>query len=165
MKTLLLLRHAKSSWKDGSLADHDRPLNKRGRRDAPRMGRWLAEIDLVPGCIVTSTALRARTTAEEAAEASGFDGEIVETPDLYHASAEAILRVTRELPDPHGRAMLVGHNPGLEDAIDDLAGAYEIMPTAALARIDFDADGWRDVAPGMGRLVAIWRPKELSHEG
>ena len=85
MKTLLLLRHAKSSWKESSLTDHDRPLNDRGQRDAARMGQLLTDEDLLPDLILLSTATRARTTAELVAASSGFDGEIRLDGELYHA--------------------------------------------------------------------------------
>nr|NIL98123.1 hypothetical protein [Planctomycetales bacterium]NIP70269.1 hypothetical protein [Planctomycetales bacterium] len=93
MKTLLLLRHAKSSWDDSALDDHDRPLNKRGKRDAPRMGQLLVQQDLVPDCILTSTARRARKTAEAVAKACGGVVPLTEMPELYHATAEEIVGV------------------------------------------------------------------------
>ena len=163
-KTLLLLRHAKSSWKDHSLRDHDRPLNKRGERDAPRMGRLVRENGLVPSIIVSSTATRARSTAHAAAEASGFDGLVIETEALYHALAEDIAEVVRDVPEPHAVAMIVSHNPGLEDAIAYFAGAYEIMPTGALAHIELDVETWAEVDRSTGRLNTIWRPRELDDE-
>ena len=96
MKTLLLLRHAKSSWKDESLTDHDRPLNKRGKKTAPLMGHLLREKNLVPDLVVSSTAVRARSTAEAAAEACGYPGEITLTDELYLATAGEILRYAQE---------------------------------------------------------------------
>jgi len=161
-KTLLLLRHAKSSWKDASLADHDRPLNKRGERDAPRMGRLLGAAAPMPTIIVTSTAMRARNTAHAVVEASDFDGAVIEAEALYHASAGEITNVVQDIPDAHAVAMLVGHNPGFEDVITYLTRGYETMPTAALAVLELEVETWKEVGPAGGRLSRIWRPKELA---
>ena len=112
MKTLLLVRHAKSSWDHPGVDDHDRPLNARGRRDAPEMGRRLAERGLVPDRILSSTALRARTTAQLIAEGLGFDVDrIILDERLYAASADEVLRVIGEIDGDVGTAMVVGHNP------------------------------------------------------
>jgi phosphohistidine phosphatase len=161
-RTLLVLRHAKSSWKEAGLSDHDRPLNNRGKRDAPRVGRLLDDEDLVPDAIVASTATRAHATAHAVAEHCTFDGAIVTTPDLYHAHAEAITLVVRDLPDHAGRAMIVGHNPGLEEFVVALTGASVEMPTSALAHVDFEIESWRDVTGGASaELVRLWRVREL----
>jgi phosphohistidine phosphatase len=159
MKTLLLLRHAKSSWKDDALPDHDRPLNGRGRRDAPRVGRHLLEEGLVPDVVVASTAERARRTAEAVAEVSGFAGGVRLEAALYAATPGAILGVVRALPDEVRTALLVGHNPGLEALASALAGRQEILPTAALARFEIAAERWQDAGPP-ARLVSVWRPRD-----
>jgi phosphohistidine phosphatase len=162
MKTLLILRHAKSSWADPGLADHDRPLNARGKRDAPRMGQLLKDQGLVPDLIVSSTAKRARKTAAKVAEACGYDGEIAFSSHLYHAYPEDYVSVLREVGDTHRSVLVVGHNPGLEEFVEVLAGTPQTMPTAALAHVPLDIDCWDDlrVAP-LGRLAAVWIPKEL----
>lgn len=166
MKTLLVLRHAKSSWKDGGLPDHDRPLNDRGKRDAARMGQLLHELALIPDLVVTSTARRARATAKAVARAAGFAGEIDERDDLYAADPETILHLTSAFPDAATRILLVGHNPGMEVFVSALAGEAVAMPTAALARLDFDVDAWRHLdtfgtARVLCRLRGHWLPKEL----
>jgi phosphohistidine phosphatase len=162
MKTLLLLRHAKSSWKNMYLADHDRPLSKRGKRDAPRMARFLRERDLVPDLIVTSTAKRALTTAEAIAQFSGYEEELLVTRRLYHAWTETYIEVIRELPDHHQRIMLVGHNPGMEELVEVLTGLQERMPTAALAQIELPVNQWSEVnEESIGQLIDVWRPKEI----
>lgn len=162
MKTLLILRHAKSSWKYDDLSDHDRPLNNRGRRDAPRIGRLLAEIDLLPDLIISSTARRARRTAELVVENSGCDGEILLERDLYAAEPEAYRDALRRLGGDHGRLMVVGHNPGLEDLLEELTGEWERMPTAALAQVELPIEEWGQFDEEVeGRLVGVWRPKEL----
>lgn len=162
MKTLLILRHAKSSWKDNSLADHDRPLNKRGKRDAPRMGELIHAEGLVPDLIISSTALRARTTALAAAEACGYEEEIRLSPDFYHGDPESYLQLLRALPAALDRVMVVGHNPGLEDLLEDLTGAYERLPTAALAQIALPVSDWGELAlDGNGLLENLWIPKAV----
>src|SRR6188474_1511952 len=136
VKTLLVLRHAKSSWDDQNLDDHDRPLNARGERDAPRMGRLARKKRLSVELIISSDALRARLTAEAVADAIGYGGQILLDPRLYHASAADILAVLRSAVDDNvTTVMIVGHNPGLEDLVARLTGDPEGLPTAALAQI------------------------------
>jgi len=162
VKVLSILRHAKSSWKDDSLADHDRPLNKRGLRDAPRMGELLREQGLVPEAIVSSTARRARETALAVAAATGFPDDVRFTRSLYGATPSACLEVLGELPDTTAHALLVGHNPTLEELVTVLVGEHHVMPTAALAVVELPIASWRDLegAP-RGSLRALWRPREL----
>jgi len=162
MHTLLALRHAKSSHADDSLPDHDRPLNERGRRDAPRLGHWLAHHDLVPHAIVCSTSQRTIETAELVADACGFPGAIQQDERLYLASEATILRILARQPDRVSRLMLVGHNPGLEDLIERLTGVRESMSTAALARIELPMNSWSEIASaGRGSLEGPWRARDL----
>lgn len=162
MKTLLLLRHAKSSWKIPNLTDHDRPLNKRGQRDAPAMGRLLREKGLTPGQIISSTARRARDTAALIAEQSGFTNAIELNDDLYHAGPETLAGLLSELYYEDDPVLLVAHNPGLERFLELLTGQYEPLPTAALAHISLDlADWWQIRLETRGTLVNLWRPREL----
>lgn len=162
MKTLLILRHAKSSWSNMRLSDHDRPLNDRGRRDAPRMGQLLLDEDLVPDLIITSSAERALTTAELVALECGFEAELLATRDLYHAGPEEYLDVLREQGGLAQMVMVVGHNPGIEELVDVLTGEDERMVTAALAQVSLPIDAWSDMdLDVMGTLENVWRPKEL----
>lgn len=162
MKTLLILRHAKSSWKKPGLADRDRPLNKRGKRDAPRMGQLLEQQELVPDLIVTSPAKRARLTAEIVAQNSGYEGEIRLEPGFYMGDPEAYLEALRHLPDEIHTAMVVGHNPGLEELLEELVMEPERLPTAALARVDLPVQSWQELDDEVvGELVNLWRPREL----
>ena len=162
MKTLLIMRHAKSSWDDESLPDYDRPLNKRGQKDAPRMGQLLLEEQLGPDLILSSTALRARTTAEIVAREIKFGGEIELQPDLYHAEPEDYIRALKALKDPADQVLIVGHNPGLEDLLALLTGGNEHLPTAAIAVVEFSIAHWRELtAKTKGRRIRLWRPKEL----
>ena len=163
MKTLVLLRHAKSSWKDDSITDHERPLNKRGKKTAPLMGHLLREKNLVPELIVSSTAVRARTTAEAAAEACGYPGEVTLTDELYLATAGEILKYAQDRTEETlERIMLVGHNPGMEELVNILSGQREPFPTAALAVFELGIDSWRKLELGIEvKLENVWRPREL----
>lgn len=162
MKTLLILRHAKSSWKRSELADHDRPLNKRGKHDAPRMGKLLMDEELIPELIISSTAERAKKTTELLANEMGYTGEIVYDRDLYAAWPEAYIETLCVLPDDYETVMVVGHNPGLEDLLEMLTDEVERMPTAALAQVSLPIENWRELSFDIkGELIYIWRPKEL----
>lgn len=164
MKTIILLRHAKSSWDNPDLADHDRPLNGRGRNDAPRMGRLLVQEGFEPDLFVSSTAKRAAMTAQLAADAAGYDGEIVLTRDLYHADPEAYLAIAGELDDAVDCVVMVGHNPGIEELAGQLSGHYERMPTAALAVFEVGIERWGELDGDDGRqfeLKGLWLPKVL----
>jgi len=161
MKTLLILRHAKSKWDEPDVADHDRTLSQRGKREAPRMGERLRAEQLVPDLIISSTAKRARKTAKLVAEASGYEGEIRMEADLYLADPEAYLEVLREAPDACQSVMVVGHNPGLEELVEALTGEAEALPTAALAQIALHISRWQDLDEDIeGELVQIWQPRD-----
>ena len=148
-----MLRHAKSDWPEG-VADHDRPLAKRGRRDAPAVGRWLAGHGYLPEVVVCSTARRTRQTwALVAAELTGAPS-VTFDPRAYGASAQTLLYLARELPGECGTALLVAHNPG----VSDFAGAR--FPTAAVAVLEFDGD-WPDLEPGQARLAAFAVPADM----
>ncbi|HEY9323650.1 MAG TPA: histidine phosphatase family protein [Agromyces sp.] len=146
MKTLLLVRHAKSSWGDQTLPDHERPLNHRGRRDAPRVGARLRERGVVPDVIVTSTAVRARSTAEILAQALDLgSGRIVEDDRLYGATADGLLDIIRALDDESTSVMLVGHNPEIGELASRLSDEIAEMPTCAVAEFRFDVADWAEV--------------------
>lgn len=161
MKTLLVMRHAKSSWDNPAQDDHDRPLNKRGRRDAPRMGRLLQEHSLRPDLIVASSARRAQETADLVAPECG-DVTIRTEPRLYHASPQTWFEVIRALPDSASRVLCIGHNPGIEEFLSALAEQGAPMPTAAVAWVELPIGAWRSFDPqAAGNLREVWRPKEL----
>jgi len=163
MKSVLILRHAKSSWKHSELADHDRPLNKRGKRHAPLMARLLKKNGLVPDNIISSTAIRARATAEAVAKASSYDGEIVLNKSLYAAGSEAYLGVIHDLSDEYVRVLIVGHNPGLEELVELLTGEIHLMPTCSLAHVKLNVDKWSDIDNKIiGQVAEIWRPRDLT---
>ncbi len=156
------MRHAKSSWNYPNTADFDRPLNERGKRDAPRMGKLLEQESLVPEAIVSSTAVRARTTSEAVALASGFAGTIEFADELYAADVGDYVTCIRQRDDRERRLLIVGHNPTVEELIENLAGEDERMPTAAIAQIALPIERWEDLASNAnGTLVNLWRPREL----
>lgn len=159
MKTLLLARHAKSDWGIHGLSDHDRPLNGRGRRDAPAMARHLVEDGIGLQRIVSSTATRARGTADEYASAFGL--EVIEESALYAASARTILEVATSLPDDAEVAMLVGHNPGMTDAVADLTGSFVEFPTCAIAECAVDVGSWAELIEGSGRMLRLHTPRDV----
>jgi phosphohistidine phosphatase len=163
MKSLLILRHAKSSWKHPELTDHDRPLNKRGKRDAPCMGEILRSEHLIPEAIISSTAARAHATAEAVAKASGYKGEVTLNRSLYAAGPEAYLDVLHDLSDDYVRVLIVGHNPGLEELVEMLTGETHPLPTCSFAHIKLHVDGWLDIDyETKGQLAGIWQPCNLS---
>ncbi|QEO14827.1 histidine phosphatase family protein [Agromyces intestinalis] len=168
MKTVFIVRHAKSDWGDPALDDHDRPLNARGRHDAPAMGRRLAARGVVPDLILSSTALRARTTA--AALAAAFDLEpgasVLLDATLYAASTSHLLETIRGLDDAVGAVMLVGHNPESSGLVHRLTGEAIDLPTCAVAEVALDVAHWADVHAGglagaayPGTLVRLDTPK------
>lgn len=162
MKTLLITRHAKSSWQEAGLSDHDRPLNRRGRSDAPKLGELLDEQDLVPDLILSSTATRARDTATRLLEHCDFDGELRLDRRLYHGEPDDYLSLLRHLPEGIGRVMVVGHNPGLEMLLFELTDSDQSLPTAALAQVELPIDRWDELDEVReGRLVQLWVPREL----
>ena len=162
MKTLLVLRHGKSSWKNASLSDHERPLQRRGRRDATRMGKLLLREELVPDLIVSSSAERALRTAEIAALACDYEAEIEVTRAFYHAGPETYIERVQDLPSGYERVLVVGHNPGMEELVALLTGVDERFPTAALAQIELPVEDWGELElSSEGQLINLWLPKEV----
>jgi phosphohistidine phosphatase len=162
MKSVLLLRHAKSSRKDPDLTDHDRPLNKRGKRDTPLMGRLLKKKGLVPENIISSAAIRARPTAEAVAKASGYKREIILNKSLYPARPEAYFGVMHDLSDEYVRVLIVGHNPGLEVLVELLTGEIHLLPTRSLAHVKFRVDKWSEIDDKIKGKAELWRPRDLT---
>jgi phosphohistidine phosphatase len=160
MKTLFLLRHAKSSWDDASLSDFERPLNERGLRVAPFMGGLMQRKGHVPDVILSSPAKRARRTAELVKDGGALAAEIRFVDSIYEASPQNLLQVVAEIDDTHSSALLVGHNPGMEGFIRYLNGQIEPMPTAALAVIELAIGKWNEIDHGCGELKVLYRPRE-----
>jgi phosphohistidine phosphatase len=161
MKTIYLVRHGKSKRGPEYETDFERPLAKRGKRDAARMGAYLAEHDLLPDLIVSSPAERARDTTLRLAEAADYQGEIRFEDVLYFTNDQAYLDLIWSLDDTLASAMFVGHNPATESVIETLSGTYARMPTTAVACIRFEVETWDEIQEGLGRLAWVERPKEL----
>jgi phosphohistidine phosphatase len=167
-RELLILRHAKSDWASGAASDFQRPLSRRGKQDAPKIGAWLYREGLVPDYVVSSPAERARQTAVKVSKALDIDKErIVWDADIYEASLAELLDVLGRCPADAATVLLIGHNPGLEILIQHLASdAFtappdgKLLPTGALARLEMP-ESWDQLAPGCGRLVSITRPRTL----
>lgn len=163
MKTLLILRHAKSSWDNPDITDYDRPLNKRGKRDAPRIGKHLRKQNLLPECILSSSAKRARKTATKVAKACRYIGKIEKLESFYHAPPGIYYETIQGLPNNYKRIMVVGHNPTMEQLVSHLTGQYHPMPTAALAQIELPLQKWVELdLSTKGTLINLWTPKILT---
>ncbi|MDD3762119.1 MAG: histidine phosphatase family protein [Nevskiales bacterium] len=163
MRLLTLVRHAKSSWDYPELSDFERPLNDRGRRDAPRMAAYVRKLLDRPDRMVSSPALRAITTARLFAETLGIDPRHIDVrPRIYEASADSLLTLVQLLDDGDSHVMLFGHNPGMTDLAHALARcSFDDMPTCAVAQIGFDATLWSDVTERSGTLRHYAVPKQL----
>ncbi|MCB8927511.1 MAG: histidine phosphatase family protein [Ardenticatenaceae bacterium] len=162
MKTLLILRHAKSDWGNSQLSDHDRQLNSRGKYDAPRMGAWLKLKEIVPELIISSTAERALTTAELVALACDFEGELRTERKFYLAGPPAYVEILNGLPDSYESVMVVGHNPGMEELVSLLTDKDRTMTTANVAVVELPIDAWRELTIFTeGRLKHHWQPNDL----
>ena len=148
MKTIYLMRHGKSKRGPEYDTDFERPLAKRGKRAAVRIGEYIAVNGFVPDVILSSPAERAQDTALRCAEAAGYQGEVRLVNDLYFTGDDVYLELLWELDDWIGSVMFVGHNPTTESVIEILSRRYARMPTAALARIDFDVERWTEVQEG-----------------
>jgi len=159
-RRLMVMRHAKSSWKDQTLDDHDRPLNKRGRRDAPRIAERLEELGWIPEHVVSSTSERTRQTW--AGMASRFpDATTTFTEDLYLSGVEEPIARIAALPAPMCSVLLLGHNPGFEELVEDLVGRDIIMTTANVALLVGRGGTWADALANGFTCVDVLRPKEL----
>ncbi|TVQ58087.1 MAG: histidine phosphatase family protein [Rhodobacteraceae bacterium] len=171
MRRVILLRHAKSSWADPDLADHDRPLNKRGRHAAPLIGAWLADRGFIPDHVICSSSARTVETwgllrpALRVAPAPEIE------PRLYHADPDAMLDLLRGAPDAAQTVMLIGHEPGIGAFAERLsapgappgcARAFAKFPTAAAAVIDLPVSRWAETELGAGRFHAFATPRDLA---
>ena len=163
MRTLYLLRHAKSSWKDTSLNDFDRPLKRRGREAAKVIGEHLVGEKLTTPLLICSPAARTRETAELVFKSAKLRVEERFDERIYEASLRDLLQVVAEIPDEKEVVILIGHNPGFEELLSFMTGESRRMPTAALAKIKFDVS-WKDIEAESGKLEWFVTPKELAKE-
>ena len=164
MKTLYLLRHAKSSWNFDELSDQERPLNDRGRDDAPRMGQALAKRGIRPDAVVSSPAVRAMTTAVLVARELQYPHDkIVVEPDIYGADVDGLLTIIHNLPDAANSVLLVGHNPTITDTANELSpSSVDEMPTAAVVCLRFACERWEDVSKANGEFYFFDYPRNVS---
>ena len=162
-KRLVLMRHAKSSWKSGAPNDHERPLNKRGRRDSPKVGAELARLGWVPDAVLSSDSARTTETFARMKASLGYKGDADFREDLYHAGVPEVRAALGGLPDTVGTALILGHNPGWEEVLEFLSGQDDVMKTACCALLSIDAETWHEAieAPGTWTLARMIRPREL----
>lgn len=169
VKTLTLLRHAKSSWDDTVERDFDRPVNGRGRRAAARIGKWIADEGLAFDHVIASPAVRVRQTLEGVEDGLGRELKPIWDTRIYLSSAATLLLLVQQFSDDKDDALLIGHNPGCEDLLlmlvppgSGLRGEAEIKyPTATLARIELNIEKWADADDNCGTLVSFIRPRDL----
>ncbi len=165
MKTLFLMRHAKSSWKDDSLEDHERPLKKRGKKDIKLIAKVMKKSDLNPELIITSSAVRAKETAELLAEALGYKGKIITSDALYMGEPSDYLKVLKGIKEKYDSVLIVGHNPGLEAYLQIIDGEIASLPTGGLGYLMLAVDEWDEITiETMGDLVGFWKPKDLRED-
>jgi len=164
MKTLYLLRHAKSSWDDPALDDFERPLNKRGLKTAPVMGQLMRERNIDPDLVLCSPAMRTKETAKLAFKAAHLKPEVQYEENIYEAGLKDLLAVIRTVDNSVSTLMIVGHNPGMEELLYGLTGTVEEFPTAALAKISVKTKFWKDVSKVESVLDWIVRPKDIGEK-
>ena len=164
MRTLYLLRHAKSSWKDLTLPDFDRPLKDRGRKAAKRIGKYLGAEKLSDPLVICSPAVRTRETAEIVLKHAHLPVAVRSEELIYEASLRHLVQVVSEIPDDKQVVILIGHNPGFEELLAYLTGEGRRMPTGALAKIKLDVESWKDIKEDQGTLDWFVTPKELDEE-
>lgn len=161
MKTLLVLRHAKSDWSADYGADHDRPLNRRGLASAHHVGELVRDLDLIPDLIISSTAVRARTTVEIAIEAGQWGSVLTLDERLYHSGPDSVLKII-SASDPTDRVMVVGHQPTWGSLVYQMTGVPTEIKTATLAVIDLMITTWDQVIDSTGRLASVHHPPHES---
>ena len=163
-KELFLVRHAKSSWDDPTISDHDRPLNERGLCNAPDMGRRLSDRGVSPDALISSTAQRARTTAEIMSGSLNYQkDQIVFDRALYHASATELQEYIGGLNDAHTSVMLFGHNPGMTSLVSHLFGlALDNLPTCGVVHLNFSVESWAEASRSMPCEATIDFPKNTT---
>ncbi|QDH81424.1 histidine phosphatase family protein [Echinicola soli] len=161
MKSLIIYRHAKSSWDDPYMNDHQRPLAIRGLRDAPRMAQRLKKRGISPDYFISSDAERAKVTAYITAENLHFPKNNVElTAVLYHASASSILKTVQNIPNDKHAALVFGHNPGFNELIETLGGEIDNLPTCGQFGFIFEVDDWEAIGPENATVWFVDYPKK-----
>ena len=164
MKTLYLLRHAKSSWKDETLSDIERPLNGRGRKAAQTIGDFLKREKIIPDLVLSSSAVRARQTTDLLLKAANISTDLRFDERIYEAGSERLLQVIKQVEKSKKSVLLVGHNPGLEEFLYVLTGATDTMPTGTLSKIALGTSSWAAIGDKSGTLEWIVKPKQLKKD-
>ncbi len=163
MKTLVLMRHAKSSWKNPQLTDSERPLSKRGLQNAPAMGKLIRNMGLSPQHVLCSSSLRTRQTAEAVLRKCQFMGDIKYLDSLYLGAPQAYLEAIHGVPDTVDKLLVVGHNTGMEEFLEFLSGRFEKLPTAAVVHLILHIEQWKQLNATSGtRVIDIWKPRKVS---
>ncbi len=160
MRRLVLMRHAKSDWENARLSDHERPLNDRGRRVAPKMGRFLRDQGIQPEVVLASTAVRVQQTLDLVTEKWNPSPEVLTERSLYLADLSGLLAQVRGLHDSWNEVMFVGHNPGISQLASALAKQSIDMPTACVAVLVSEQSEWTTAASDW-KLAALWLPRQL----
>ena len=159
MRKLFLMRHAESAW---GTPDVKRKLNQRGKRDAHRMGRFLREQNVILDSILCSTAERAKETAAGFMQKYTYDADVLYLDELYQASYETYLALLNNLPDSIEAAMIIAHNPTVEDFLEAVCNAKEYISAASVADIEFQIEQWSDLSiAASGKLLNLWKPSEI----
>ena len=163
---MILVRHAKSSWDNPTQSDFERPLNKRGERDAPRMGKQLKEKEFAIDLFVTSPAKRAILTCEKMAEVLNYPAEKIKAErSLYHADEDGVLKLVRSLSDKHNVVLLFGHNPGITEFVNQLLNEHiDNIPTCGVVSCHLEIESWKDVQWGKGKMEFFDFPKRKDKE-
>ncbi|ADN08708.1 SixA phosphatase family protein [Sulfurimonas autotrophica] len=160
MKTLYIIRHAKSSWKDLNLDDFERPLNKRGKNDAPQMSKRLKQQGIYPDIILSSPAKRAKQTAKAIAKEISYDEKIRYIEDIYEASPNTLENILHSLDDKYETVFLIGHNPGLNMLVEKYVDFEENIPTGGVVSIKFDTKEWKNISRKYAELLWFDYPKK-----
>lgn len=161
MKTLLIMRHAKSSWKDQELPDHDRPLKKKGRKDISNMAKILKKKSLVPDLVLSSTAVRSKETANLMIEKLNYKGKLELIEELYMAEPETYIKYASQVSDKVEVLLIIGHNPGLEGLVMTLGDKISSLPTGSIAKLYLFIDKWSELTPETdGEINHVWIPED-----
>lgn len=165
MKELLLMRHAKSDWANENISDHDRPINKRGQADAPMMGEFIKNQNLLPDVLFVSSAKRAQQTSQLWTQGSGFDGTTITRREFYLSSASQYINQIAEYTGEANRIMVIGHNPVMEQLTSVLIGKMDdvhiTFPTSCMVLLELPISSWDQLSPGLGILKWMMTPKML----
>ena len=159
MKKIYIIRHAKSSWKDLNLDDFERPLNKRGQNDAPFMAKTLKKKGVKPDIIISSPALRAKTTAQIIAQEVGFKKSILYIEKIYEAEVEDLYDVVRNIDEKYKTVFIIGHNPGLNMFVESLIGFHENIPTCGILELEINCKNNKDISASCSEFISFDYPK------